>query len=270
MSEEDKIQRRSLLERLEIVSVDDIQLYPDNPRVGDIPAIAESLKHNLQFQAIIVQRSTGFILAGNHTYEAAKLLGWEELDVAYVDVDDRAALKIVLAANRTADLGTYNEDLLLSLLAELREGDDGLLDGTGYTDEDVDELIADSLTFEIDFGEEDSEGLAFMASMLGHIEPSAESRVEQDAENNAGLAESAEDKPPVKRPGFAPPAEFMLFRFGELRAKVPREAYDAFIKGWLKERGGDLSAAGVAAAIQLGVPAEAVEPALVEGTERWL
>lgn len=257
--------RRSLLERLEVVPLDVLETYPDNPRIGDIPAIAESLKENLQFQALVVQRSTGYVLAGNHTFEAARLLGWEEIDVVYVDVDDVAALKIVLAANRTADLGTYNVDLLVELLAELREGDDGLLDGTGYTNEDVDELIADSLMFDIDFGEENGEDITFLADMLGKIDGD-----NRPPEESPDLEAEAEKKPTVKRPGFGPPAEFMLFRFGELRAKVPREVYDTFIKTWLREHGNDLPAAGKAAAVHLGIPEESVEAALVEGTERWL
>jgi hypothetical protein len=64
--------------------------------------------------------------------------------------------------------------------------------------------------------------------------------------------------------------EFVMFRFGELRAKVPRQTYERFIRGFLKEHRGDLALAGVAAAIKLGVDSENVEPAVAQGAERWL
>jgi ParB-like chromosome segregation protein Spo0J len=117
------------------VPIADLTTYPGNPRRGNIKAIAESLKANDQFAPLIVQRSTGHVLAGNHTLMAARSLDWGEIAVAYVDVDDDQARRIVLAANRTADLGSYDEDALLELLVSVED-----LCGTGYTDADLAKL----------------------------------------------------------------------------------------------------------------------------------
>lgn len=122
----------------------DISPHPRNPRRGDIDLIAESLRVNGQYRPIVVQLYTGFILAGNHTAIAAGRLGWTHILGVYVDVDDVAALRILLADNRTADVATYEFDELDALLRSF-EGD---LEGTGWTSEsaarELGRLISDS------------------------------------------------------------------------------------------------------------------------------
>lgn len=109
-----------------------------NPRRGDIDVIAESLERNGQFRPIVVNKATGEILAGNHTYAAAKRLGWGKIAATFVDVDEDQAARIVLADNRSAELGSYDDTLLLNMLNSM----DGDLIGTGYTRDDVDALLA--------------------------------------------------------------------------------------------------------------------------------
>jgi hypothetical protein len=122
---------------MEILWTDISQLkeYPNNARRGNVSVLVESLKVNGQYRPIIVQQSTNYVLAGNHLLRAAKQLGWEYIDAVFIDCDDEKALKIVLADNKTADMGDYNEDLLKTLLSELDN-----FDGTGYTEDDLLEL----------------------------------------------------------------------------------------------------------------------------------
>ena len=61
--------------------------YPRNPRNGDTDAIRESLLAHGQYRPIVVRKSTGEVLAGNHTYAAALELGWDHVAATYVDVD---------------------------------------------------------------------------------------------------------------------------------------------------------------------------------------
>jgi ParB-like nuclease family protein len=126
--------------RLEVeqVPLGDLRPYPGNARRGDVDAIAESLDRNGQFRPLVVQRATSYVLAGNHTLRAAQKLGWPSVQVTYLDVDEEGARRIVLADNRTADLGGYDEHALADLLREL--GDD--LAGTGFGADDVDDLLA--------------------------------------------------------------------------------------------------------------------------------
>ena len=118
---------------VERVQLGKLRPYPGNARRGDVDAIAESLSVNGQFRPLVVQRSTGYVLAGNHTLQAAQRLHWSAVDVTYLDVDDAAARRIVIADNRTADLGGYDDRALLALLRDL--GEDSLA-GTGYGEEE--------------------------------------------------------------------------------------------------------------------------------------
>ncbi|MGV9668663.1 hypothetical protein [Nocardia niigatensis] len=122
-----------------LVAISKLTPFPGNPRRGDVPAIAESLATNGQFRPIVVQKSTGYVLAGNHTMQAAISLGWDKIDVHWVDVDDARAKKIVLADNRLGDKGHYDIAALTDLLRELQEADD--LEGTGYADDDLSTLL---------------------------------------------------------------------------------------------------------------------------------
>jgi hypothetical protein len=126
----------SLLDKIERVPVGTLITYPGNPRRGNLAAITESLEENQQYSPLVVQASTRYVLAGNHTLEAAQKLGWAEVDVVFVDVDDDRARKILISANRTADLGEYDDQAQLDILAQLDD-----LTGTGYADEDLDGLL---------------------------------------------------------------------------------------------------------------------------------
>lgn len=110
--------------------------YDKNPRKGNVKAIAESLQVNRQYRPIVVQESTKKILAGNHTWRAAKELGWDEIAVVFVDVNDEEAKRIVLADNRTNDLADYDGQILAELLKDL-----GGSEGTGYSASDMEAIL---------------------------------------------------------------------------------------------------------------------------------
>lgn len=121
---------------VEYVPADTVQPHPANARRGRPEEIARSVETNGVYKPIVVQRSTGYVLAGNHTLKALQQLGHERVPVVYRDVDDTAARRIMLADNRTADLGTYDLDDLVANLKALPD-----LDGTGYDDEDLTRLL---------------------------------------------------------------------------------------------------------------------------------
>ena len=121
--------------------IKDLSLHPDNPRQGDIGAIAVSIEQNGWYGTVVAQKSTGHVLAGNHRLQAAQQLGMKEVPVYWVDVDDTTAKKILLADNRTNDLASYNDDVLSELLTDLASTDDLL--GTGYDGDDLDVLLSD-------------------------------------------------------------------------------------------------------------------------------
>ena len=110
------------------IPIDSIQSHPLNPRKGDLVGISESLEVNGQYSPVIVDARNGNILAGNHTWKAAKNLGWDQIAVVHVDVDDQQAKRILLADNRTSDLATYDVQNLIALIETIRPD----LDGSGW------------------------------------------------------------------------------------------------------------------------------------------
>lgn len=122
------------------ISIDEVTTHPRNVRQGDIGAISQSLQAHGQYRPITYQKSTGHILAGNHTWKAAKSLGWKEIIASAIDCDDEQALRILLADNRSSDLATYDDQELMQLLQEIASTGSELL-GTLYDGDDLDDLV---------------------------------------------------------------------------------------------------------------------------------
>ena len=128
-----------------------LNLFHKNPRKGDVPAIMSSLRRHTQYKPITANVGThtgrpAEVLAGNHTLMAFRELAaaepndkrWQKMLVHWVDVDDDMAERIVVADNQTGRLGGFDE----AQLAELVAGFDGDVEGLGFTDADVEALLA--------------------------------------------------------------------------------------------------------------------------------
>jgi ParB-like chromosome segregation protein Spo0J len=102
----------------ELVSVDDLQEHPNNPRRGDVEAVVTSIVRNGWHGVVLVQRSTGYVLAGNTRLRAARQLGLEKVPVEWKDCTDEEALNDLLSDNRAYDLGYFDEDALAGMLTE--------------------------------------------------------------------------------------------------------------------------------------------------------
>lgn len=129
--------------RIERVAIESVQLDPANARehgVENIEAITASLARFGQAEPLVVQKGSRRVIAGNGRLLAMRNLGWRECDVVELDLDDMTATALGIALNRTSDLAGWNEETLAKLLKELRA--DGALDGVGYSEEDIDELLA--------------------------------------------------------------------------------------------------------------------------------
>lgn len=125
-----------------LVPISKLKFFPGNARRGDIDLIAESLRKNSQFAPIVVNKGThapeytNTILSGNHTTMAAQRLGWDGIDVHWVDFDADTCRRVVLVANKSNDAATYDVDELLALIQDLPD-----LDATGFTQSEVDALL---------------------------------------------------------------------------------------------------------------------------------
>ena len=119
----------------------------DNPRRGDVDAIAASYKEFGQVKPIVVvQNDDGkyTIIAGNHQFEAARRLGWDSIACTVFEGDANKAMAFSYADNRTSDLGGYDEDLLMNLISEVGHDYSDLMSGLGMDEFEM-AAIEDSL-----------------------------------------------------------------------------------------------------------------------------
>lgn len=124
--------------------IDDLELLPGNPRIGDVDAVAASYRRFGQRKPIVARRGPdgrGVVLAGNHQLQAARQLGWTHIAVVWVDDDDATASAYALADNRTAELGSYDDAALAALITQVADHDAALLADTGWGTEAVDDLL---------------------------------------------------------------------------------------------------------------------------------
>ncbi len=120
--------------------MEELHTHPDNPRRGDLDAVEDSLRRFGQVRPVLANEQ-GTILAGNHTYRAAmERLGWTEVAAVRSSLAREEERAYLLADNRLADLGAYHDEALIDALTELGEG--GRLEGTGYSFDDLDDLIS--------------------------------------------------------------------------------------------------------------------------------
>lgn len=136
----------------------------NNPRRGDKSLIKESVEEIGFYGAVIVNEredveTSNQVLAGNHRVDEALEQEAETIPVIYVDVDDVTARKIALVDNHANDRATYDVHDLLATIEAL----DGELDGTGYTETDYADLLAQTTSDaptpapgEDDFGDADT------------------------------------------------------------------------------------------------------------------
>lgn len=153
-------------QRTATVPLDELNEFPGNAKQGDVASILQSLRRNGQYRGLVVREIPGgalVVLAGNHTMQALREHGagdcgqhittpdgtapcgvcandpsWPLAARCEIVVcDDATARRVNLVDNRTAELGSYDYEALAGLLADLDD-----LTGTGYSDQDVEDITA--------------------------------------------------------------------------------------------------------------------------------
>lgn len=119
------------------VLIADLQPYPGNAKLHDLPLLRESLRENGQYRAIVVRESDMMILAGHGTTEAAEAEGWTKILAHLIECDDDQARQIVLMDNRAPERGGMDEAKLQEMLQKAPD-----LAGTGYVKSDLERLSA--------------------------------------------------------------------------------------------------------------------------------
>lgn len=106
-----------------------------------LAAIEASLREFGQRRPLVVT-TDNVVVAGNGTLEAARRLGWETISVTVVPSSWTPAQirGYAIADNRTADLASWDDELLAASLQELEAAD--LLEAAGYSSLEFDDLRA--------------------------------------------------------------------------------------------------------------------------------
>lgn len=129
--------------------IDAAQPHPENDNNGDEEAIDHSVEVHGMYKPVIVQASTGYIVAHNHVWKAVKSRGADVCPMVMLDVNDTTALSILLDDNHIARLARRDTHQTLELLRRL--ADEGALPDTSYTAHDLavlEEIAAMPLEFE--------------------------------------------------------------------------------------------------------------------------
>ena len=152
--------------------------WPRNPKDHDLGAIHASIRRHGFVEPLVRDERTGRLVVGHGRDMALKQMRASGEKVpAGIQVDgnewlvpvlcgvnfenDADAESYIVAANRTQELGGWDDGLLATVLGEL--ANENMLDGTGYDGDDVDYLLkkqADELRADYEFltdpGQEDA------------------------------------------------------------------------------------------------------------------
>jgi hypothetical protein len=134
--------QRLVSQEYETVPIGALTPNPKNANQGDLGAVLGSIQANKFYGAVIAQKSTGMIIAGEYRWRAAQEAGLKVVPVIWLDVTDAEAQRIMVADNRTSRLGLDDPQKMAELLNSIIS-DFGELDGTGYDREDLDRIVAD-------------------------------------------------------------------------------------------------------------------------------
>jgi ParB-like chromosome segregation protein Spo0J len=112
---------------IKVIPIDDLTLDANNAREHNqknLDAIANSLQMFGQRKPVVITKDL-VVVAGNGTLEAARQIGWKGLSCVTVpdDWDTDTIKAYALADNRTAELASWNSEILLGQLRELSTND---------------------------------------------------------------------------------------------------------------------------------------------------
>ena len=144
---------------VETIPITDISQDPANVRKHsqrNIEAIAASLRASGQQTPIVIDRRN-IVIKGNGTLAAAKLLGWNEIQVVRTELTGVGLTAYAIADNRTAELAEWDDLALVQILNELKN-EDYDIELTGFSESDFQIMmkeIGDNLINNTDIVEDD-------------------------------------------------------------------------------------------------------------------
>ena len=127
---------------IEHIPIDDLRPDPANPRrISDteLEALTRSIKEFGVVDPIIARREDRSVVGGHQRLVAARRLGLKTVPVIFLDVTAEQARLLNLALNKIS--GTWDQELLARLLAELRDVPDIDLSLSGFAEDEIKKLL---------------------------------------------------------------------------------------------------------------------------------
>jgi hypothetical protein len=123
-----------------LIPLSDLQPLVNNPRVGNVEAIAASYDEFGQVKPIVIrlnENDKATVIAGNHQVEAAKKLGWTHIAAVPFDGDDKRAIAFALADNRTMELGHTDNTKAIDMILDVVDEYSDLLGDLAWDDFEI-------------------------------------------------------------------------------------------------------------------------------------
>lgn len=144
--------------KIDKLSIDKLKFADYNPRKDLKPGDPEyeklknSIEHFGYVEPVIVNDRTGLVVGGHQRVKVLKDLGYTEIEVVHVDLDEANEKALNVALNKIS--GDWDAEKLEDLLRELNLNDDIDVLLTGFDTSELDTLFSGSLGED----EDDSEG----------------------------------------------------------------------------------------------------------------
>lgn len=129
--------------KIESVPLSDVLPDPANVRLHserNVLAIKASLARWGQQKPIVVGPD-GVIVAGNGTFEAARQLGWERIDIVRTTLEGAERVAFAIADNRTAELADWDLSRLGPELRALHAESAALSEAAGFSVEEMERMV---------------------------------------------------------------------------------------------------------------------------------
>ncbi|MGS3990876.1 ParB N-terminal domain-containing protein [Staphylococcus pseudintermedius] len=129
---------------LKKMNINDLQPANYNPRVDleehdeEYQKIKRSIKKIGYVDPIIWNKKTNNIVGGHQRFKVLKDLGYQEVDVSVVDLDEQAEKTLNIALNKVE--GDWDADKLKEVIEEL---DASMRELTGFDDDEIENLMND-------------------------------------------------------------------------------------------------------------------------------
>lgn len=107
--------------QITMIKVEEIKPYENNPRINDgaVDAVANSIKQ-FGFKSPIIIDKDNVIINGHTRYKASIKLGLKEVPcIIATDLTPKQVKAFRIADNKTAELATWNNDLLSAELEDI-------------------------------------------------------------------------------------------------------------------------------------------------------